>query len=72
MGLNITAKQIAEKCLDKYWGKMSSGMFQIDGWDKGSPAHKYAIKWAKRRIRDLHKMSWSLIYKEFLVTLRQE
>jgi hypothetical protein len=62
---------IAEKCLDKYWGK-AQVLVGCEGWDELSPAHKFALKWTKKNIRRFNKMTFSQIYKEYLVILRQE
>ena len=71
--MKLTAQQIAEKCLNKYWnkGNMSGILFEV-GWDRGSPAHRCSIAWAKRNIRRLSHLTWKQIYQDYLLFLRQE
>lgn len=66
----MTYQEIAEKCLNKYWGSGPSNCG--DGWDNGCNAHILALQWAKKNIRHLCRLSFNKIYKEFLITLRQE
>lgn len=60
----INAKEIAERCLRYYWGK--------DGYDVGSPAWYYSIKWAQHNFSDLKNLQWNTIYKKYKRFLVQE
>ena len=63
VGLIMTAKEIAKYCLDRYWNYC---------WDIGSPAYKWALKWAKTNIRTLKTKPKYRIYVEYEKTLRQD
>lgn len=75
----MTHIEIAEKCLDTYWGQSPKVIFpsrkgeEISlGWDNGSEAHKRAINWAKVNYTILKRLTWKKIYELYLITLRQE
>lgn len=61
---------IAEYCLNKYWNSSATDIY--GGWDIGSPAHRYAMRWTKKNIRRFSTMSKKQIYSEYLRTLVQE
>jgi len=61
--------RIAIWCLNKYW---NAATIQDKGWDTGSPAHRYAVRWAKKNHSDLKKLSWPKIFKAYLKTLVQD
>lgn len=63
--------QIAVKCLNKYWNSCATDMYG-GGWDKGSPAHSFALRWSKQNINRFRHLSFGQIYTEYKRCLVQE
>lgn len=72
--MKMTYKEIAEKCLTRYWGKPCTipGLMFERGWDRYSPAHKFALRWAERNYSEFKKLDFKSIYKMYLLTLVEE
>ena len=56
---------LAEKLLDVYWCGPK-------GWDKGSNAHLFALRWVKNNWKDIKNKSFEHNYNLYLKTLVQE
>lgn len=69
--MNKTYQLIAERCLDNYWNSCATDSHG-GGWDRGSNAHKFALKWAEKNFSDLKILSWKKIYKLYQKQLVQE
>ena len=69
MSKNKSYTEVAEKCLNKYWGKETN---DISNWDEGSPAHCAALKWAKINEQEFKDLKFKKIYRLYLRTLVQE
>ena len=67
----VTSKEIAERCLNNYWNSCATD-FHGGGWDNGSPAWYFAIKWSQRNFVELRLLSWREIYKRYRKSLVQE
>lgn len=62
---------LAEKCLNKYWNNYATDRYG-GGWDRGSSAHKWALRWAKQNIQHLKSLSFNQIFKEYKKILVQD
>ena len=68
---NYSYTEVAERCLTKYWGAGPSEDHDGDGWDEHSPAHFYALRWAKINEKEFKALKFKQIYRLYLKTLVQ-
>jgi hypothetical protein len=71
-GHDMTIYKISEKCLNKYWNSYATDIYENGGWDRGSNSHRLTVKWVENNYLRFSKMRFSLIYKEYLIFMRQE
>lgn len=67
----LSSKGIVEYCLNSYWNSCSTD-FYGGGWDIGSPAYLWAIKWIKKNYKEFRKLSNKQIYLRYVKSLVQE
>ena len=57
--------------MNNYWNSWATDQYG-GGWDEGSGAHKWAIKWVKNNFSTLKKLPWKDIYKLYRQSLVQD
>ena len=60
-GKGLTAEGLAVKVMDHLFGRRSD---YVDGWDKGSPAHRFWKKYCVKNLRHAKSIDARTFYAE--------